>query len=156
LSAQVTCPLNDCIDMLRLPISMLHVLAMLPLLPFGSGRYDEDIASKYVWIAQITGDSVENISKWTGGIAYDHVAEVSNVSLSRYGFPFDTLGVVANYDTDSEHDCLLAFRGSKDLENYLLVDGNAVMVAPYDSCPTCKVHVGFLRVLGESQGEDAC
>jgi len=107
----------------------------------GVPSYDEDVATQYIWLNQVTGFPSEQIRNWTCGLACDTVKDVHNVRVTHQGLPLQTLGVVAQYGQD---ECVLAFRGSKTLLNYLLDDFYFVWTQPYNStCPECRVHKGF-------------
>lgn len=70
------------------------------------------------------------------------MAEVHNVHVTQHGFPLETMGMVARYGQD---ECILGFRGSKTLLNYLLDDFNLAWTEPYADCPKCRVHAGFYK-----------
>lgn len=103
-------------------------------------NYDEATSAQYIWLAQITGMDSNKIQNWTCGLACDTVKNVHNARVTDYGFPLQTLGVVAEYGNEG---CIVAFRGSKTFLNYLLDDFDFIWTRPYDSCADCKVHKGF-------------
>jgi len=105
--------------------------------------YDENVAAQYIWVAQILNlESLDMIRNWTCGLACDTVTQVHNVHVTQHGFPLQTMGMVAQYGRD---DCILGFRGSKTLLNYLLDDFNLAWTQPYAACPKCRVHAGFYK-----------
>jgi len=111
-------------------------------LAWQSHIYDEQAAAEYVWVAQATACSDHgSIERWTCGLACTNVKEVHNARLTTKAFPFQTLGVIAEYGAS---ECLLAFRGSKTMLNYLLDDFNFAWTKPYpEFCPDCMLHKGF-------------
>jgi len=102
--------------------------------------YDEAVSAEYIWINQITGMDEDAILNWNCGLACDTVKSVNNRRLTQHGWPLETMGVVAEYGAG---ECLLAFRGSKTLLNFLLDDSFFAWTSPYPLCPDCKVHEGF-------------
>jgi len=102
-------------------------------------NYDEAVSAEYIWINQITGMHTDQILNWTCGLACDTVKDVRKPRVTQHGFPLDTMGLVAEYGDD---ECIVAFRGTKNLLNCLL-DGLFEWTSPYPSCPDCKVHQGF-------------
>jgi hypothetical protein len=52
------------------------------------------------------------------------------------------MGLVAKY---GHEECILSFRGSKTLLNYLYDDFDYAWTKPYQSCQDCTVHIGFYR-----------
>jgi len=103
--------------------------------------YDEPTSVKYIHMNQAMGCSVsENttvIQDWDCGIACTEAGPVSDITVledKKHG----TFGLVGTY----EGDCLVVFRGSKNILNGL-EDGDFFFVSPYDDCKDCKVHNGF-------------
>lgn len=102
--------------------------------------YDEAISAQYIWLAQVTGSPSDQIQNWTCGLACETVKNIHSARVTQHGFPFQTLAAIASYGSD---ECIVTFRGSKTLLNYLLDDFNFVWTQPYPSCKDCKVHKGF-------------
>jgi hypothetical protein len=108
--------------------------------------YDERLAANYVRINHVVNGCCHNIPthiirNWSCGAACDAVHDVSNAEVVHFHFPFDAVGMVAEYGSD---ECIVAFRGSTTAGNYVLDDLNAFWHTPYkESCPECMVHAGF-------------
>eukprot|EP00931_Biecheleriopsis_adriatica_P044283 TRINITY_DN25315_c0_g1_i1.p1 TRINITY_DN25315_c0_g1~~TRINITY_DN25315_c0_g1_i1.p1 ORF type:complete len:324 (-),score=50.71 TRINITY_DN25315_c0_g1_i1:66-983(-) len=121
---------------------MRLLLALLGFLTAQSSQYDEVLAAKYVWVAQLTQMPESALADMSCGLACQQLPEVHNVRVTAEGLPLQTRGVVAEWGSS---ECLVAFRGSKTLLNYLLDDFDFLLVEPYGNCPECKVHSGFHR-----------
>lgn len=104
-----------------------------------SAAYSEAASRQYVLLNQAMGVSDSALLEtWTCGASCNSAGKVSNVRVLSNS-EADTFGVAGVY----QGDCLLVFRGTKNQMNILL-DLDIVQVAPYASCPSCKVHRGFL------------
>eukprot|EP00929_Paragymnodinium_shiwhaense_P037405 TRINITY_DN19937_c0_g1_i1.p1 TRINITY_DN19937_c0_g1~~TRINITY_DN19937_c0_g1_i1.p1 ORF type:complete len:306 (-),score=31.18 TRINITY_DN19937_c0_g1_i1:224-1141(-) len=100
--------------------------------------YDEKIAAHDIWLIQATAcDS--GVGNWTCGLPCEK-APVKNIKVAKND-RLETMAVLGHYGDD----CLLAVRGSKTVQNYLITDLNVIMVKPYTDhgCPHCGVAQGF-------------
>lgn len=106
----------------------------------GAG-FDQSMAEKYLWIQQLTLMPEAELATMRCGLACDALPEVSQVHVTEDSGPLNTRGLVATFGGD----CLVTFKGSTSISNYLLGDFDIFLEQPFSSCPHCRVHKGFYK-----------
>lgn len=101
-------------------------------------EYDESAAAADIWVNNaLDCASSQDLSSWDCGLACTTVP-LSDVHVLQDKL-LGTYGIAAK----NGDECLLALRGSKNLENEVS-DVDILMSNPWgEDCPKCKVHDGF-------------
>ncbi|CAE7032110.1 faeA [Symbiodinium natans] len=115
-----------------------------------AARFDQGLAEKYLWIQQLTIMPAAELARMDCGLACEMLPEVAQVHVTEDSGPLNTRGLVATYGGD---DCLVSFKGSTSITNYLLGDFDILLDRPFSSCPDCRVHKGFYNSWRSLQDE---
>lgn len=103
-------------------------------------EYDESAAAADIWVNQAmdcSDSQSADLSTWDCGSSCDQVP-LSDVHVLQDKVQ-QTYGIAARQG----NECLLALRGTKNLDN-VVADADILMRNPWgEECPKCKVHDGF-------------
>lgn len=109
---------------------------------YSTEPFNETLAAEDIWLNQVsacTSADPSSVLKWNCGLPCQKT-QVSNTSIAEN----QSLKILA-FTGLTTQGCLIVFRGSANMLNYL-EDFDFFMTNPYgEACPNCKVHSGFLR-----------
>lgn len=116
-----------------------------------SPAYSEQQAVLDTWVNQALDCDFSqnmNLSLWNCGVACDS-APLSNVKVLR-DKRLHTYGIAAHQGAE----CLLAFRGTKDIRNSI-TDANMFLKNPWGevACQGCRVHSGWYNAYASLKGQ---
>jgi len=118
--------------------SRVHVAAtVLALLQASLAGFVEDLAVEDTWLNQLTDCSFAAVTNWTCGLPCEKVKELPARMIAT-NEKEKTMALTAR---KSATECLVVFRGSKNIYNAL--EDATFFPKALPGCDGCKVHSGF-------------